>query len=55
MVLNIALAKLHVLSKLGGVEHESVGDRKVHGEVLVVSSLEILNVSFGLGKSVSDR
>ena len=55
MVLNIALPKLHVLSKLGGIKHESVGDRKVHWEVLVVTSLEILHISFGLSKSVSDR
>ena len=49
MVLNIVFLELDVLSKLGGVEHEHVGDRKVSPKLC------ILNVRFGLSKSVFDR
>jgi hypothetical protein len=55
MQLNIVVLKLYVLSKLGGVEHEHVGDSKIHGEVLNMFSLGILDISFDLNKSVFDR
>ena len=55
MQLNIVVLKLYVLSKLGGVEHEHVGDSKIHGEVLNMFSLGILDISFDLNKSIFDR
>ena len=55
MQFDIVVLKLYVLSKLGGVEHEHVGDSKVHGEVLDVFSLGILDISFDLNKSIFDR